>query len=190
MNKCEMIHVHPGDGSGEEEICIKDAVYLCKGINVCSPCALGILAEEPSWISLFTYLGDVTQNRKEWGGERPDSFKISQRLLLEVGGEPAFLLRESELPDLADTQTVITLYSYCIPSASQEVMKWIETSTKSKVRKDITLKVMNRLGEIINYMEIRGCWIDSDSYNDENFDIYLNICWTEGSASLVGKGIF
>lgn len=112
----------------------------------------------------------------------------SYRFIIAINGLDAFTAKSTSRPQLTFGETVIdyintkrylsgkatpapmnlTLYDPIVPSASQKVYDWIRLNFESTTgragyasmyKKDITLKLLDGPGAVVQQWEIQGAWV-------------------------------
>lgn len=120
------------------------------------------------------------------------------RWIMEIDGIDAFTLKTSARPQSTFEETVIdyintkryvagkhaysplnlTLQDPIAPSASQKVMQWIRLAYEvvtgrmgyaTMYKKDITLKMIDPQGAVIEQWDYKGAWIQDSNFGDLDF---------------------
>ena len=132
------------------------------------------------------------------------------RWFLQIDGIDAFTLKTAARPQVTFEETVIdyintkryiagkaapnpisiTLHDPIKPSASQKVMTWVRRSYEAltgragyatQYKQNITLKLLDPVGAVVELWDIRGAWIqdvnmgDLDYATSDNTEIQLSI---------------
>ena len=111
-----------------------------------------------------------------------------QAYLIKTTGRPSITFEEVELNHLnvkrfvkgkATWETVeMTLYDPVVPSAAQAVMEWVRLSHESVTgrdgysdfyKKDVLIKVLGPVGDVVEQWTLKGAWIQSANFNDLDF---------------------
>ena len=121
--------------------------------------------------------------------------KKQHQFIMSIGDIPAFLIKASAKPSLANGEITldhinvqryvkgksvwntisVTLYDAIVPSGAQAVMEWIrlhhESATgrdgySSFYKKEIALRQLSPLGEVIEEWKLHGTYIKSAKFGD------------------------
>jgi hypothetical protein len=140
--------------------------------------------------------------------------KYQHKFVLEIEGIPAFLIKTASKPSLTNGEVVldhinvkrklkgksswnsiaITMYDAIMPSGAQTVMEWVrihhESATgrdgyASMYKKDITLRGLSPLGEVIEEWQIKGAYLSEVNFGSLDWsaedvvmiDATLNYDW-------------
>ena len=124
--------------------------------------------------------------------------KLKNRFIMQVDGIPAYMIKTANRPQItfeevelnhmnvkryvkgkAAWQTMqITLYDPIVPSAAQAAMEWIRLSHESVTgrdgysdfyKKDVNIKVLGPVGDVVEQWTLKGAWIQSANFNDLDF---------------------
>ena len=109
-------------------------------------------------------------------------------MLIKTANRPSITFEEVELNHLnikryikgkASWETIeITMYDPIVPSAAQAVMEWIRLSHESVTgrdgysdfyKKEVTIKVLGPVGDVVETWVLKGTWIQSANFNDLDF---------------------
>lgn len=120
------------------------------------------------------------------------------RWILEIDGLDAFVMKTAARPQFTAEETVIdyintkryvagkwawnpisvTLHDPIAPSAAQKVQEWVrinyETITgragyAAVYKKDITLKLLDPQGAVVELWDIKGAWVTDANYGDLDY---------------------
>ena len=121
--------------------------------------------------------------------------KLKNRFILAMDGVPAFMIKQAKRPSL-ETETVtlahinveryvkgktkwkamdFTLYDPVVPSGAQAVMEWVRLHHESVTgrdgyadfyKKDLTLKILGPVGDVVEEWKLVGCFITSADFGD------------------------
>ena len=124
--------------------------------------------------------------------------KLKNRYVFLVDGIPAYLIKATNRPTI-DFEEVelnhmnvkrfvkgrgtwqsieITLYDPIVPSGAQSVMEWIRLAHESVTgrdgysdfyKKDVLIKVLGPVGDVVEQWTLKGSWIQSANFNDLDF---------------------
>ena len=124
--------------------------------------------------------------------------KIKHRYIMQIDGIPAYLIKTANRPQITFEevqldhmnvrrwvkgkgvwqQMQITLYDPVVPSAAQAVMEWVRLSHESVTgrdgysdfyKKDVNIKVLGPVGDVVEQWTLKGAWIQSANFNDLDF---------------------
>ena len=124
--------------------------------------------------------------------------KLKNRFVMSVDGIPAYLIKTTARPSIsfdevelnhlnvkrfvkgkATWETVeMTLYDPVVPSAAQATMEWVRLSHESVTgrdgysdfyKKDVLIKVLGPVGDVVEQWTLKGAWIQSANFNDLDF---------------------
>ena len=124
--------------------------------------------------------------------------KLQNRFIMQIDGINAYLVKAMARPSLESDevtlehmnvtryvkgksrwQTIdITLYDPVVPSAAQAVMEWVRLSHESVTgrdgysdfyKKDVLIKVLGPVGDVVEQWTLKGAWIQSANFNDLDF---------------------
>lgn len=120
------------------------------------------------------------------------------RWLLQIDGIDAFTLKTAARPQATFEETVIdyintkryvagkmayspiniTLHDPIAPSAALKVMQWIRLCYEVQTgrmgyatfyKKDITLKLLDPQGAVVDQWDIKGCWVQESNFGDLDY---------------------
>lgn len=120
------------------------------------------------------------------------------RWFLQIDGVDAFVLKTAARPQLTFEETVIdfmntkryvsgkgafnpiniTLHDPIAPSAADKIMTWIRLNYESltgrmgyavQYKKDITLKLTDPQGAVVELWDLTGCWIQDSNFGELDF---------------------
>lgn len=126
------------------------------------------------------------------------------RWLLAIDGIDAFVCKTTARPQMTFEETVIdyintkryvagkmayspmnlTLHDPVAPSAALKVMEWIRLAYEvqtgrmgyaSFYKKDITLKVLDPQGAVVEHWDLRGAWVQDSNFGDLDYASSDNI---------------
>ena len=124
--------------------------------------------------------------------------KLKNRFVLSVDGIPAYLIKTAGRPSISFEEVElnhlnvkrfvkgkatwepveITMYDPVVPSAAQAVMEWVRLSHESVTgrdgysdfyKKDVLVKVLGPVGDVVEHWTLKGAWIQSANFNDLDF---------------------
>ena len=124
--------------------------------------------------------------------------KTKNRFIMSIEGIPAYLIKTANRPQIQFEEIVldhinikryikgkgawqpidITLYDPVVPSAAQACMEWIRLSHESVTgrdgysdfyKKDVTIKVLGPVGDVVEQWTLKGAWIQTATFNDLDF---------------------
>ena len=124
--------------------------------------------------------------------------KMANRFIMEIDGIPAYLIKTAGRPNLnlgevaldhinvkryvkgkAEWQPItVTLYDPIVPSGAQAVMEWVRLHHESVTgrdgysdfyKKDVNIKVLGPVGDVVEQWTLKGAWIQSANFNDLDF---------------------
>ena len=124
--------------------------------------------------------------------------KLKNRFVMSIDGIPAYLIKTTGRPSIsfdevelnhlnvkrfvkgkATWETVeMTLYDPVVPSAAQAVMEWVRLAHESVTgrdgysdfyKKDVLIKVLGPVGDVVEQWTLKGAWIQSANFNDLDF---------------------
>jgi len=120
------------------------------------------------------------------------------RWLLQIDGVDAFVLKTAARPQITFEETVIdyintkryvsgkgawnpiaiTLHDPIAPSAAQKVMSWVRLNYESLTgrmgyasfyKKDISLKMLDPQGAVVELWDLQGCWVVDSNFGDLDY---------------------
>lgn len=126
------------------------------------------------------------------------------RWVLAIDGIEAFMLKTAARPQITFEETVIdyintkryvsgkgawapmsiTLQDPIAPSAAQKVMQWIRTNYESITgrmgyasfyKKDISLKLLDPQGAVVELWDLQGCWLVDSNFGDLDYATSDNV---------------
>ena len=124
--------------------------------------------------------------------------KLKNRYVMAIDGIPAYLIKTANRPSIsfeevelnhmnvkryvkgkASWETIeVTLCDPIVPSAAQAVMEWVRLSHESVTgrdgysdfyKKDVNIKVLGPVGDVVEQWTLKGAWIQSANFNDLDF---------------------
>ena len=124
--------------------------------------------------------------------------KLKNRFIMNIDGVPAYLIKTAARPSIESDEVIlehmnvtryikgksrwqpidITLYDPVVPSAAQAVMEWIRLGHESVTgrdgysdfyKKDVNVKVLGPVGDVVEQWTLKGAWIQSANFNDLDF---------------------
>ena len=124
--------------------------------------------------------------------------KLKNRFVMSIDGIPAYLIKTAARPSITFEEVElnhmnvkrfvkgkgtwdtieITLYDPVVPSAAQAVMEWVRLSHESVTgrdgysdfyKKDVTIKVLGPVGDVVEQWTLKGAWIQAANFNDLDF---------------------
>ena len=124
--------------------------------------------------------------------------KLQNRFILTIDGVPSYTIKASGRPQIQFEEVElrhmnvsryvagkgtwqpldITLYDPIVPSAAQAVMEWVRLSHESVTgrdgysdfyKKDVNVKVLGPVGDVVEQWTLKGAWIQSANFNDLDF---------------------
>lgn len=134
--------------------------------------------------------------------------KVANRFIMYIDGIPAYMIKAAGRPTLnnnpitldhinlkrklkgkSEWQDIeITLYDPVVPSAAQACMEWVRLAHESVTgrngyadfyKKDITIKVLGPVGDVVEEWQIKGAFIASANFNGTGLD------WANGGDPLL-----
>lgn len=126
------------------------------------------------------------------------------RWIIQIDGLDAFTLKTAGRPQQTFEETVvdyvntkrylsgkgawspitITMHDPIAPSAAQKVMNWVRLNYESltgrmgyatQYKKDISLKVLDPAGVVVELWDLTGCWVQDSNFGDLDYASSDNI---------------
>ena len=124
--------------------------------------------------------------------------KLKNRFVMSIDGIAAYLIKTTGRPSISFEEVELnhlnvkrfvkgkatwepvemTLYDPVVPSAAQAVMEWVRLSHESVTgrdgysdfyKKDVLIKVLGPVGDVVEQWTLKGAWIQSANFNDLDF---------------------